>query len=78
MDYGEQPEIQEPQIQIGETVWGDEEGSSVGKITSIVGESVIVSFPNRVSYYNKNKITTAFLPPFLVLLGRDEMIVHRY
>ncbi len=73
----EQPDIEEPQIEVGQTVWSDSDGNSIGKITNIT-EDIVVSYPNRVSVYKRNKINVAYLPPYLVLVGSDEKVIHYY
>jgi len=76
--HDEQPEIPEPQVQVGETIWGDVDGISVGRISAITNDQVIVSYPDRVSSYKKDTVNVAYLPPFLVLVASEEKIIHQY
>jgi hypothetical protein len=80
-DYGlgDQPEIKEPEIKIGETVWRDEDGTVIGKIVALSTLRVVVNFGNYISSFPIEDIRPAYLPPYLVLLaGQKETLVHQY
>jgi hypothetical protein len=77
---GDQPDIKEPVVDVGATVWYDEYRTLEGIIVKLANGSIIVNYGERVSSYPTKSISCAYLAPYLVLVAdkENETVIHDY